>query len=66
MQKTANAVLIDKYAQKTALRSGVAPDAVRAEFKKLLREQVTGKPGGYERPYRNRAEASCLQGDLAA
>src|ERR1044071_4137375 len=37
VHKTANVVLIDKYAQKTALRLGVSPDAVRAEFKKLLR-----------------------------
>jgi DNA primase len=35
VHKTQNVVLIDKYAQKTALRLGVAPDAVRAEFKKL-------------------------------
>jgi len=34
VQKTANSVLIDKYAQKTALRLGVTPDAVRIEFKK--------------------------------
>ena len=33
--KSANVVLLDKYAQKTALRLGVAPDAVRAEFKKV-------------------------------
>src|SRR6266478_5070399 len=35
VHKTANLVLIDKYAQKTALRLGVSPDAVRAEFRKL-------------------------------
>lgn len=35
VHKTGNVVLVDKYAQKTALRLGVAPDAVRAEFKKL-------------------------------
>ncbi len=35
IQKTGNQVLIDKYAQKTALRLGVSPDAVRAEFKKV-------------------------------
>jgi hypothetical protein len=34
VQKTGNTVLIDKYAQKTALRLGVTPDAVRLEFKK--------------------------------
>jgi DNA primase len=37
VHKTANGVLIDKYAQKTALRLGVSPDAVRAEFRKLSR-----------------------------
>jgi len=35
VHKTGNVVLIDKYAQKTALRLGVSPDAVRAEFRKL-------------------------------
>lgn len=34
VQKTANAVLIDTYAQKTALRLAVPPEAVRAEFKR--------------------------------
>jgi DNA primase len=34
VHKTANVVLVDKYAQKTALRLGVTPDAVRQEFKK--------------------------------
>jgi DNA primase len=34
VHKTGNVVLIDKYAQKTALRLGVSPEAVRAEFKK--------------------------------
>lgn len=33
--KTGNNVLIDKYAQKTALKLAVTPEAVRAEFKKL-------------------------------
>ena len=35
IHKTANSVWIDKYAQKTALRLGVTPEAVRAEFKKV-------------------------------
>jgi len=35
VHKTGNVVLVDKYAQKTALRLGVLPEAVRAEFKKL-------------------------------
>jgi DNA primase len=34
VHKTGNLVLVDKYAQKTALRLGVAPDAVRVEFNK--------------------------------
>ncbi len=37
VHKTSNGVLVDKYAQKTALRLGVAPEAVRAEFAKLAR-----------------------------
>jgi DNA primase len=37
VQKTANAVLIDRYAQKTALRLGVTPEAVRHEFKRSTR-----------------------------
>ncbi len=32
LHKTQNAVLVDKYAQKTALRLGVSPASVRAEF----------------------------------
>jgi DNA primase len=35
VHKTGNLVLIDTYAQKTALRLGVSPEAVRAEFKKI-------------------------------
>jgi DNA primase len=42
--KTGNTVLIDKFAQKTALRLGVASDAVRAEFRKLSR----ARPGAVE------------------
>ncbi len=34
VHKTSNAVLIDKYAQKTALRLGVSTESVRSEFKK--------------------------------
>jgi len=35
VHKTGNVVLVDTYAQKTALRLGVSPEAVRAEFKKV-------------------------------
>src|SRR5207253_3155933 len=37
--KTGNGVLIDKYAQKTALRLGVSSDSVRTELRKLSREK---------------------------
>jgi DNA primase len=39
--KTGNAVLVDKYAQKTALRLGVSPEAVLAEFRKGKPAQPT-------------------------
>ncbi len=35
VQKTGNSVLIDTYAQKTALRLGVSVDAIRKEFSKI-------------------------------
>ena len=41
VHKTGNGVLIDTYAQKTALRLAVAPESVRAEFRKVGR----AKPG---------------------
>ncbi len=37
IHKTGNAVLVDNYAQKTALRLAVNPDAVRAEFRKFAK-----------------------------
>src|SRR5581483_1976224 len=37
VHKTGNVVLVDKYAQKTALRLGVSPESMRAEFKKVGR-----------------------------
>ncbi|HEX3798756.1 MAG TPA: DNA primase [Verrucomicrobiae bacterium] len=37
VHKTGNVVLVDKYAQKTALRLSVSPEAVRTEFKKASR-----------------------------
>ncbi len=48
VHKTGNVVLIDKYAQKTALRLGVAPEAVRAEFKKLSRTKGPAPDAGEE------------------
>src|SRR5579863_981196 len=34
IHKTVNSVLVDKYAQKTALRLGVSPESMRIEFQK--------------------------------
>jgi DNA primase len=42
VHKTGSAVLVDKYAQKTALRLGVSADAVRAEFRKAPRPRMPG------------------------
>ena len=39
VNKTGNSVLVDTYAQKTALRLGVAADAVRTEFRKAGRSR---------------------------
>jgi DNA primase len=52
VHKTGNNVLADKYAQKTALRLGVSPEAVRAEFSKFkvqgsgfkVQEPESGEP----------------------
>jgi DNA primase len=49
VHKTGNGVLIDKYAQKTALRLGVAADAVRVEFRKLGRGSAV-PPGPDQEP----------------
>ncbi len=49
VHKTGNVVLVDKYAQKTALRLGVSPEAVRAEFKKAGRiKRATPTPAEQE------------------
>ncbi len=48
LHKTANVVLLDKYAQKTATRLAVSADAVRAEFRK--------QPGKPPHPTREEAE----------
>ena len=48
VHKSGNVVLIDKYAQKTALRLGVAPEAVRAEFKKFAGAKTNVAPAEEE------------------
>ena len=48
VQKTGNSVLIDIYAQKTALRLGVSAESVRAEFKKNMTTHVPVRESGEE------------------
>lgn len=50
VHKTGNNVLIDTFAQKTALRLGVAPEAVRTEFKKLGRAKQSAVPESQDEP----------------
>ena len=52
VHKTGNVVLVDNYAQKTALRLGVSPEAVRAEFAKVPEFKVQGSK------FRNEESAS--------
>ena len=44
VRKTGNPVLIDKYAQKTALRLGVTPEATRKEFSKAKTDPIAAAP----------------------
>ncbi len=46
VHKTGSAVLLDTYAQKTALRLGVAAESVRKEFKKTARSSASTKEEG--------------------
>ncbi len=48
VRKTGNTVLVDKYAQKTALRLGVTSDAVRAEFRKTTVVPVAVEEESFE------------------
>jgi len=48
VRKTGNTVLVDKYAQQTALRLGVTPDAVRAEFRKIAPASVPSETESFE------------------
>jgi DNA primase len=58
VHKTQNAVVIDTYAQKTALRLGVPPDTVRAEFRKASRLKTTAAPREEEEPEAPAAETA--------
>ena len=49
VRKTGSAVLVDTYAQKTALRLGVSPEAVRKEFSKFkVQSPESGTQGADE------------------
>lgn len=48
VHKTGNAMLVDKYAQKTALRLGVSPESVRTEFRKASRTKVAAPAAAEE------------------
>jgi len=62
VRKTGNTVLVDKYAQKTALRLGVMPDAVRKEFNKA---NVTAVATAAEDEYFDSAVAETEEAAMA-
>ena len=57
VHKTGNNVLVDKYAQKTALRLGVSPEAVRAEFAKVRSPESGVRSSENENATSNEPEA---------
>ncbi len=65
VHKTGNVVLVDKYAQKTALRLGVSPEAVRSEFKKAGRKK-NASPTPAEQENADIEAAIAAQADAAA
>jgi len=60
LHKTGNSVLLDTHAQKTALRLGVAVDAVRKEFSKVKAAPV------YQRAEEDGPDDSILAGEAEA
>ena len=60
LHKTNNSVLLDTHAQKTALRLGVAVDAVRKEFSKVK------APPTYARPQEEELDESIFAGEVEA
>ena len=57
VHKTGNVVLVDKYAQKTALQLGVSPEAVRAEFAKIRGSESGVRHSENEDPTSSEPEA---------
>jgi len=60
LHKTGNSVLLDTHAQKTALRLGVAVDAVRKEFSKVKTQPT------FTRPEEDGPDDSILAGEAEA
>src|SRR5579862_9819469 len=58
VHKTGNTVLIDTYAQKTALRLGVSPESVRAEFARVRKPEIGGQRSDDEGSAAGESEAS--------
>lgn len=58
LQKTGSAMLLDTYAQKTALRLGVSPESLRTEFKKAGR---SAKPSQNEDEERWESHADAVE-----
>ncbi|HLZ54768.1 MAG TPA: DNA primase [Verrucomicrobiae bacterium] len=58
VHKTGNTVLIDTYAQKTALRLGVSPESVRAEFARVRKSEVRDQRSENEELAADEPEAS--------
>jgi DNA primase len=56
-QKTGNQVLVDTYAQKTALRLGVSPESVRTEFGKVRSAESGARSSEGEEPPLDEVEA---------
>ncbi len=50
LAKAGNDVVVDKYVQKTALKLGVSSDAVRADFKKLMKAAPAPMEEEYDMP----------------
>jgi DNA primase len=61
VNKSGNGVIIDKYAQRTALRLGVAPEAVRTEFKKVVVQKPHGDATAETSPEEPEARPSPLE-----
>ena len=55
LYKTGNLVLVDKYAQKTAIKLQVGTDSMRSQFKRLSRTRAERQPRDDEKPVEGRS-----------